>query len=103
MDEQRVAAISAEIAAAIAQAQSRLYEDDVDDEEGEETGAEEEQETEVLGPMVSGIRDEQGPGLQLDVNRMAEHGRFGDDFSVAMHGHGQDDMNEMASGSKRKR
>ena len=51
----RVASIGAEIAAAIAQAQSRVYEDDdgEDDESGsgQEMGA-----PEIIGPNTSGIR-----------------------------------------------
>jgi len=54
--EVRVASIGAEIAAAIAQAQSRVYEldeeEDEEDEESEELGV-----PEVIGPNTSGIRD----------------------------------------------
>jgi len=59
--EVRVASIGAEIAAAIAQAQSRMYEDD--DDEEDENGSQE-----TIGPNTSGIRggenradDEDGP------------------------------------------
>ncbi|KAJ7774608.1 hypothetical protein DFH07DRAFT_912517 [Mycena maculata] len=48
--EVRVASIGAEIAAAIAHAQSRIYEDDEDDEDGE-NGSQE-----TIGPNTSGIR-----------------------------------------------
>ncbi|KAF8212235.1 hypothetical protein K438DRAFT_1806212 [Mycena galopus ATCC 62051] len=59
--EVRVASIGAEIAAAIAQAQSRMYEDDDDEEDENES-------QEAIGPNTSGIRggesradDEDGP------------------------------------------
>jgi len=54
--EMRVASISAEIAAAIAQAQSRVYEDEEEEEEsgsGHEMGG-----IESIGPNTSGIRGE---------------------------------------------
>ena len=51
--EVRVASISAEIAAAIAQAQARGY-DDEEDEDGEESGSGQEMGT--IGPNTSGIR-----------------------------------------------
>lgn len=57
--EARVASISAEIAAAIAQAQSRVYEDDdeEDEEEDEESGSGQEiGGPETIGPNTSGIR-----------------------------------------------
>lgn len=59
--EVRVASISAEIAAAIAQAQSRVYEDEDDGEEeedgGEESGSGQEMGGhEMIGPNTSGIR-----------------------------------------------
>jgi hypothetical protein len=60
--EVRVASIGAEIAAAIAHAQSRIYDDDDEDDE-EENGSQE-----TIGPNTSGIRggehrteDEDGP------------------------------------------
>jgi hypothetical protein len=54
--EVRVASISAEIAAAIAHAQSRLYEDDEDDDEsGQEVEG-----PETIGPNTSGIRGDNG-------------------------------------------
>jgi hypothetical protein len=55
--EVRVASISAEIAAAIAHAQSRLYEDD--DDEEDESGQEVEA-PETIGPNTSGIRGDDG-------------------------------------------
>lgn len=65
--EVRVASIGAEIAAAIAHAQSRLYEDDEDDEDGE-NGSQE-----TIGPNTSGIRggehraeDDDGPEEEED-------------------------------------
>jgi len=57
--EVRVASIGAEIAAAIAQAQSRVYEvDEEEDEEDEESGSGQELGgPEIIGPNTSGIRD----------------------------------------------
>ncbi|KAJ7905493.1 hypothetical protein B0H14DRAFT_2490350 [Mycena olivaceomarginata] len=64
--EVRVASIGAEIAAAIAQAQSRMYEDDDDEEDENES-------QETIGPNTSGIRggenradDEDGPEEEED-------------------------------------
>jgi hypothetical protein len=56
-----VASISAEIAAAIAHAQSRLYneDDDDDDEEDDESGQGMEG-PETVGPNISGIRGDDG-------------------------------------------
>ncbi|RDB21363.1 Zinc finger protein 3 [Hypsizygus marmoreus] len=55
--EVRVASISAEIAAAIAQAQSRVYDDDEDEEEEDLSGSGQEMDgPEVIGPNTSGIR-----------------------------------------------
>ncbi|KAJ7582713.1 hypothetical protein C8J56DRAFT_864886 [Mycena floridula] len=51
--EARVASISAELAAAIAQAKSRVYSDDEDDKDGEDSGSER---REMIGPNTSGIR-----------------------------------------------
>jgi hypothetical protein len=57
--EARVASISAEIAAAIAQAQVRAYEDD--EEEDEESGSGQEMAVlETIGPNTSGIRGDDG-------------------------------------------
>ncbi|KAJ7632620.1 hypothetical protein FB45DRAFT_831865 [Roridomyces roridus] len=53
--EVQVASIGAEIAAAIAQAKSRLYEDEDEDDDGEEVEA-----PETIGPNTSGIRGEDG-------------------------------------------
>ncbi|KAF9482755.1 hypothetical protein BDN70DRAFT_388136 [Pholiota conissans] len=65
--EVRVASISAEIAAAIAQAQSRGYEDE-EDEEGEESGSGQEiGGMESIGPNTSGIRG-------VSVEERAIHG-----------------------------
>ena len=55
-----MATISAEIAAALAKAQARIYEDE-DGEEDEETGSELGQ-TDSIIPNTSGIRGEDGPG-----------------------------------------
>jgi hypothetical protein len=60
--EVRVASISAEIAAAIAHAQTRLYDDDDDDDdedEDDESGQEVEG-PETIGPNTSGIRGDDG-------------------------------------------
>ena len=62
--EVRVASISAEIAAAIAQAQARGY-DDEEDEDGEESGSGQEMGT--IGPNTSGIRG-------VSVSDVGEHG-----------------------------
>jgi len=62
--ELRVASISAEIAAAIAQAQARGY-DDEEDEDGEESGSGQEMGT--IGPNTSGIRG-------VSVSEVAGHG-----------------------------
>jgi len=58
--ESRVAAISANIAAAIVQAQQRIAEEDDEEEEedDDELNSDEDAEMDVLGPLVSGIRDE---------------------------------------------
>lgn len=60
LEEQLVATISAEIAAALAKAQARIYEDD-DYEEDEESGSELGQ-TDGIAPNTSRIRDEDGHG-----------------------------------------
>ncbi|KAF5380975.1 hypothetical protein D9615_003956 [Tricholomella constricta] len=55
--EVRVASISAEIAAAIAQAQSRVYADDEDDDDDAQSGSGQEIDgPEMIGPNTSGIR-----------------------------------------------
>ncbi|KAG5641283.1 hypothetical protein DXG03_005574 [Asterophora parasitica] len=66
--EVRVASISAEIAAAIAQAQSRVYADDDDDEDDFHSGSGQEIDgPEVIGPNTSGIR-----GLDTGDSRTAD-------------------------------
>lgn len=57
--EARVASISAEIAAALVQAQSRVYEDEEDDEDDDEYGLEVDG-PETIGPNTSGIRGDDG-------------------------------------------
>lgn len=80
--EVRVASISAEIAAAIAQAQSRVYEDEDDGEEEEEDAGEESgsgQEMgghEMIGPNTSGIR---GLGVGEKDGQILIHGEDDDD------------------------
>lgn len=56
--ESRVAAISANIAAAIAQAQKRIAEEADEEADEDEMDSDDNAEMDVLGPLVSGIRDE---------------------------------------------
>ncbi|KAG6866916.1 hypothetical protein C0991_003831 [Blastosporella zonata] len=66
--EVRVASISAEIAAAIAKAQSRIYPDDEDEDDDEQSGSGQEIDgPEVIGPNTSGIR-----GFGIGDTRTAE-------------------------------
>jgi hypothetical protein len=67
--EVRVASIGAEIAAAIAQAQSRVYEvDEEEDDEDEESGSGQELGgPEIIGPNTSGIRDHGNEGKEDGV------------------------------------
>ena len=108
--ETRVAAISAEIADAIAQAQSRMYEDDLDDDEGDDSGAEDgegdgggregggrEREGIGLGPVVSGIRDE----LPSGVVRSGFEDGDEDDFPIPLRARRPDA--DVGIGEKRKR
>lgn len=59
--EVRVASISAEIAAAIAHAQSRVYEEEEEEDEIDELEDDSGVEPGKLGPNTSGIRGEDGP------------------------------------------
>ena len=83
--EAQVASISAEIAAAIAQAQSRAYEDDEeeeedDDEGGEESGSGQEMTSpETIGPNTSGIRGLDPAGLAKGPPGLAEEEEEDDD------------------------
>lgn len=120
--EARVAAISAEIAAAIAQAQSRMYhggEDDEEDDDGEgETGPESgdgdgdgEAEAEWLGPLVSGIRNE--PERASAPTTLGNRGSMdddddGDDFPIPLRQRRQNNATivptvTVSTGLKRKR
>ncbi|KAH9484277.1 hypothetical protein JR316_0003758 [Psilocybe cubensis] len=97
----RVASISAEIAAAIAQAQSRGY-DDEEDEEGEESGSGQEMGgMETIGPNTSGIRGVNGEdGVENDdISGRGEDDEDSDAFPAPLRG-----RKTVASGSnKRKR
>lgn len=118
--EARVAAISAEIAAAIAQAQSRMYhggEDDEEDDDGEgETGPESgdgdgdgEAEAEWLGPLVSGIRNEPERAPAAFGNRGSmDDDDDGDDFPIPLRQRRQNNSTivptvTVSTGLKRKR
>ncbi len=77
--EMRVASISAEIAAAIAQAQSRVYEDEEEEEEesgsGHEMGG-----IESIGPNTSGIRGEGlSDPIEIEYQQIGGPGDDGDD------------------------
>jgi hypothetical protein len=65
--EVRVASISAEIAAAIAHAQSRLYEDEDEEEDEEDESGQDVDAPETIGPNTSGIRgnDELRDGAKI--------------------------------------
>ncbi|KAG6818115.1 hypothetical protein H0H87_000020 [Tephrocybe sp. NHM501043] len=71
--EVRVASISAEIAAAIAKAQSRIYPDGEDDDDDEQSGSGQEIDgPEMIGPNTSGIR-----GLDTGDTRTVEKDSVG--------------------------
>ncbi|KDR81613.1 hypothetical protein GALMADRAFT_239672 [Galerina marginata CBS 339.88] len=92
----RVASISAEIAAAIAQAQSRGY-DDEEDEEGEDSGSGREMGAiETLGPNTSGIR-----GVNGEDGAHGEDDEDSDAFPAPLRARKAREL--AASGSKRKR
>ncbi|KAF8163303.1 hypothetical protein B0H34DRAFT_318112 [Crassisporium funariophilum] len=105
--EVRVASISAEIAAAIAQAQSRGYEDE-EDEEGEESGSGQEMGgLETIGPNTSGIRglsvgERAGPPEKEGSAelREGEEDEDSDAFPAPLRAR---KARELAAGSKRKR
>ncbi len=99
--EMRVASISAEIAAAIAQVQSRAYEDEEEEESGsgQEVGG-----IETIGPNTSGIRGEGATFLTEtgDLQSFSEPGDDGEDsdaFPAPLHTRKQLAL----SGNKRKR
>lgn len=58
--EARVASISAEIAAAIAHAQSRVYDDEDEEDEDEDESEQEMDGPDIIGPHTSGIRGRDG-------------------------------------------
>jgi hypothetical protein len=80
--EARVASISAEIAAAIAHAQSRLYEDE-DDEEDDESGQEVEG-PETIGPNISGIRGDDGLRDGAKILEVEEEDDDSDAFPIPL-------------------
>lgn len=87
--EVRVASIGAEIAAAIAQAQSRVYEiDEEEDEEDEESGSGQELAgPEIIGPNTSGIRDlgnEAASGVDKEGRIFVEEDDDSDAFPVPL-------------------
>ncbi|KAF8077945.1 hypothetical protein FPV67DRAFT_1662724 [Lyophyllum atratum] len=100
----RVASISAEIAAAIAQAQSRVY-DDEDEDEDEQSGSGQEMDgPEMIGPNTSGIR---GLGIgdtrtvEKDGRRLVDEDDDSDAFPVPLRTRrGKDSP---VAGAKRKR
>ncbi|KAG5651595.1 hypothetical protein H0H81_008116 [Sphagnurus paluster] len=84
--EVRVASISAEIAAAIAQAQSRVYADDhEDDEDDENSGSGQEIDgPEVIGPNTSGIRGLGGNRTVHDGRRTVDEDDDSDAFPAPL-------------------
>ena len=74
--EVRVASISAEIAAAIAQAQARGY-DNEEDEDGEESGSGQEMGT--IGPNTSGIRGVSVSDVMVHRERSSSRIREGEE------------------------
>jgi hypothetical protein len=106
----QVASISAEIAAAIAQAQSRAYDDDEEDEDEDDEGEEESgsgQEMaapETIGPNTSGIRglDNEGPSLKTVDSTIREEDEDSDAFPQPLRRRNPKET-LTAAGSKRKR
>lgn len=87
--EVRVASIGAEIAAAIAQAQSRVYEvDEEEEDEDEESGSGQELGgPETIGPNTSGIRDlgnEAAPGVDKEGRIFVEEDDDSDAFPMPL-------------------
>jgi hypothetical protein len=98
--EVRVASISAEIAAAIAQAQARGFEgveEGEDDEEQSESG----QEAEVIAPNTSGIRDLGPEETEPEGRRPGEEENDSDAFPVPLRARKSREL--VFVGSKRKR
>jgi hypothetical protein len=84
-----VASIGAEIAAAIAQAQSRVYEvDEEEDDEDEESGSGQELVgPEIIGPNTSGIRDlgnEAAPSVDKEGRILVEEDDDSDAFPMPL-------------------
>jgi len=100
--EVRVASISAEIAAAIAQAQSRGYEDE-EDEEGEDSGSGQEMGgVETIGPNTSGIRGSEGLGDKDGIDELEDEDDDSDAFPMPLRSRKAREQ-LAASGNKRKR
>jgi hypothetical protein len=110
--EAHVASISAEIAAAIAQARSRNFEDadddDDDDEGGEESGSGQEVAyPETIGPNTSGIRGagegDADPGAKtVAAQHQDDEDEDSDAFPQPLHSRKPRD-NLVSAGTKRKR
>jgi hypothetical protein len=104
--EVRVASISAELAAAIAQAQSRVYDDEDDEDEEDDSGSGQEMSNrETIGPNTSGIRGlghgEREPGKD-SVD--GEDDSDSDAFPMPLrHRKGKDPDETALAGAKRKR
>ncbi|KAF9532982.1 hypothetical protein CPB83DRAFT_846731 [Crepidotus variabilis] len=108
--EMRVASISAEIAAAIAQVQSRTYEDEEDEEDEESGSGHEMGGVETIGPNTSGIRGEGmvGPAVTggMDSGRLSGPGEEEEDsdaFPAPLRLRKAREQLATVSGSKRKR
>ncbi|KAJ6596895.1 hypothetical protein DFH09DRAFT_1023299 [Mycena vulgaris] len=95
--EVRVASIGAEIAAAIAHAQSRIYDDDDEDEDGEDGSQE------TIGPNTSGIRG--GENRAEDEDGPEEEEEDSDAFPMPLRSRRKGKETDMIPGSglKRKR
>ena len=98
--EVRVASISAEIAAAIAQAQSRVYEDVEDEDDGDvqSVSGQEGDDPGMVVPNTSGIRD---LGSDKDVRELVEEDDDSDAFPVPLRARKSRELSLV--GSKRKR
>lgn len=106
--EMRVASISAEIAAAIAQVQSRTYEDEEDEEDEDSGSGHEMGGIEMIGPNTSGIRGEAlTEPADGAVGKNSGGPREGEDdsdpFPVPLRARKPREQLVAVSGSKRKR
>jgi len=101
--EVRVASISAEIAAAIAQAQSRVYEDveDEDDADVQSISGQEGDDPGMVVPNTSGIRGRGDLGLDKDGRGLVEEDDDSDAFPVPLRARKSRELSLV--GSKRKR